>query len=73
MAVAVAVGLRDGRFDREPEPTCPVPRVGADPLWDHTAVSWLTALGICAALAVAMVIVLAVRLSRFDPRRKARN
>ena len=46
---------------------------GGDPLWDHTAVSWLTALGICAALAVAMVIVLAVRLSRFDPRRKARN
>jgi hypothetical protein len=44
-----------------------------DPLWDHNRGQWLTALGMCAALAVVIVILLAVRLSRLDPHRKARK
>jgi hypothetical protein len=42
-----------------------------DPLLDHNRGQWLTDLGMCAALAVVIVILLAVRLSRLDPHRKA--
>jgi hypothetical protein len=44
-----------------------------DPLWDHDSARWLTALGMCVALGVVMVILLAVRLRRLDPHRKARK
>jgi ABC-type multidrug transport system ATPase subunit len=44
-----------------------------DPLWDHDSGRWLTALGMCVALGVVMVILLAVRLRRLDPHRKARK
>jgi hypothetical protein len=46
---------------------------GGDPLWRHNATTWLTALGLCVALATAMVIVLALLLGRLDPHRKPRK
>ncbi|WP_082275211.1 hypothetical protein, partial [Mycobacterium persicum] len=44
-----------------------------DPLWDHDRSNWLTAAGMCAALAVVLVLLLAVRLKRLDPQRKGRK
>ena len=44
-----------------------------DPLWDDTPSHWLTAVGMCVALATVLVILLAVRLSRLDPHRKVRK
>jgi hypothetical protein len=44
-----------------------------DPLWDHDRARWLTGLGMCVALGVVMVILLALRLRRLDPHRKARK
>ncbi len=44
---------------------------GMDPLWDTTATAWLFALGMCGVLAVVLIILLALQVSRFDPHRKA--
>jgi ABC-type multidrug transport system ATPase subunit/pSer/pThr/pTyr-binding forkhead associated (FHA) protein len=44
-----------------------------DPLWDDTPSHWLTSLGMCVALAIVLVIVLAIRLNRVGPHRKARK
>ncbi|ARG91741.1 hypothetical protein B1T50_06830 [Mycobacterium kansasii] len=44
-----------------------------DPLWDHDRGHWLTAAGMCAALAVVLVLLLAVRLKRLAPQRKGRK
>jgi ABC transport system ATP-binding/permease protein len=42
-----------------------------DPLWDYKTSSWLIAAGACAVQALVLVILLAVRLRRLDPQRKA--
>ncbi len=42
-----------------------------DPLWDYSKVSWLLAVAVCALQAVLLVILLAIRLKRLDPQRKA--
>jgi ABC transport system ATP-binding/permease protein len=42
-----------------------------DPLWDCKTSSWLIAAGACAAQALVLVILLAIRLRRLDPQRKA--
>ncbi|WP_196773026.1 ABC transporter permease, partial [Mycobacterium asiaticum] len=44
-----------------------------DPLWDHDPAHYLSALGMCVALGVVMVILLAIRLRRLDPQRRARR
>jgi ABC transport system ATP-binding/permease protein len=44
-----------------------------DPLWDSTPRNWLTSLAMCGVLAVVLIIVLAVRLSRTGSHRKARK
>ncbi len=44
-----------------------------DPLWDPIREHWLTDVGMCAALAAVLVIVLAVRLSRLDGHRRGRK
>ncbi|OBK21173.1 ABC transporter ATP-binding protein [Mycobacterium asiaticum] len=44
-----------------------------DPLWTHDPAHWFTALGMCAVLAVVMVILLAVRLRLRERPRKARR
>jgi energy-coupling factor transporter ATP-binding protein EcfA2 len=67
---AYAMGASTANLNNLPRNTGG-PRV--DPLWNSSASSWLTALGMCAALAAAMVIVLAFRLSRLDPQRKRRT
>ena len=42
-----------------------------DPLWDYKVSSWLIAAGACAAQALVLIILLAIRLRRLDPQRKA--
>jgi ABC transport system ATP-binding/permease protein len=42
-----------------------------DPMWDYKASSWLIAAGACAVQALVLVILLAIRLRRLDPQRKA--
>lgn len=42
-----------------------------DPLWDYTKGTWLLAVAACAVQAVLLVILLAIRLKRLDPQRKA--
>ncbi len=42
-----------------------------DPMWDYKTSSWLMAAGACAAQALVLVILLAIRLRRLDPQRKA--
>jgi ABC transport system ATP-binding/permease protein len=42
-----------------------------DPLWDYRTSTWLIAAGACAAQALVLVILLAIRLRRLDPQRKA--
>ena len=42
-----------------------------DPLWDYSKASWLLAVAVCALQAVLLVILLAIRLKRLDPQRKA--
>ncbi|WP_443677818.1 hypothetical protein [Mycobacterium gordonae] len=44
-----------------------------DPMWTHDREHWLTALGMCSALGVAMVILLALRLRTLDRQRRARR
>jgi hypothetical protein len=44
-----------------------------DPLWDPSRTGWLTSLGMCVALAIALVILLFWRLSRLDPHPKGRK
>ena len=44
-----------------------------DPMWDSTRAHWLTDLGMCGVMALALIIILGVRLSRLDPHRKARK
>ncbi|MDP7733382.1 FHA domain-containing protein [Mycobacterium paragordonae] len=44
-----------------------------DPMWTHDRAHWLTALGMCAALGVVMVILLAARLHGLDRHRRARK
>jgi ABC-type multidrug transport system ATPase subunit/pSer/pThr/pTyr-binding forkhead associated (FHA) protein len=44
-----------------------------DPLWDPSRTGWLTCLGMCVALAIAIVILLFWRLSRLDPHTKGRK
>lgn len=42
-----------------------------DPMWDYAPSSWWMAAGACAAQAIVLVILLAVRLKQLDPQRKA--
>ncbi|WP_044507442.1 ATP-binding cassette domain-containing protein, partial [Mycobacterium simiae] len=42
-----------------------------DPMWDYAPSSWWMAAGACAAQAMVLVILLAVRLKQLDPQRKA--
>jgi ABC transport system ATP-binding/permease protein len=42
-----------------------------DPLWGHGSVHWLMAFGASALLAVVLIVLVAVSLSRLDPHRKA--
>jgi ABC-type multidrug transport system ATPase subunit/pSer/pThr/pTyr-binding forkhead associated (FHA) protein len=44
-----------------------------DPLWGHSSVHWLVALGASAALAVVVTGLITLSLSRQDPHRKARK
>ncbi|PJE19500.1 MAG: hypothetical protein CK431_32025 [Mycobacterium sp.] len=44
-----------------------------DPMWTHDRAHWLTALGMCVALGVVMVILLAARLHGLDRHRRARK
>jgi ABC transport system ATP-binding/permease protein len=42
-----------------------------DPMWDPKVGSWAIAAGACAVQALVLVILLAIRLKRLDPQRKA--
>jgi ABC transport system ATP-binding/permease protein len=42
-----------------------------DPMWDHNSSSWLIAAGACAAQALVLVVLLAIRIRRLDPHREA--
>jgi hypothetical protein len=42
-----------------------------DPLWDYRVSSWVLAAGACAVQALVLIILLAIRLRRLDPQRKA--
>jgi ABC transport system ATP-binding/permease protein len=42
-----------------------------DPMWDFEPKRWLIALGACTVQALALVILLAIRLRRLDPQHKA--
>ncbi|MDF2979973.1 MAG: transporter, ATP-binding component, partial [Actinomycetospora sp.] len=58
---ASTLGLRSG-------PGAPPPYTEAEPLWDHTAGTWLVDLGAVAAVTVLFVVLAAVLLRRLDPR-----
>jgi ABC transport system ATP-binding/permease protein len=58
---ASTLGLRSG-------PGAPPPYTGSEPLWDHTAGTWLVDLGALAAVTVLFVVLAAVLLRRLDPR-----
>jgi ABC transport system ATP-binding/permease protein len=58
---ASTLGLRSG-------PGAPPPYSEAEPLWDHTADTWLFDLGALAAGTVLFVVLAAVLLRRLDPR-----
>jgi ABC-type multidrug transport system ATPase subunit len=42
-----------------------------DPMWDYSSSSWWIAVGACAVQAIVLVVLLALRLRRLDPQRKA--
>ncbi|KAA1244412.1 FHA domain-containing protein [Mycobacterium simiae] len=42
-----------------------------DPLWNYQVSSWLLAAGACLVQAIVLVILIAIRLERLDPQRKA--
>lgn len=44
-----------------------------DPLWDYQVSSWLLAAGACLVQAIVLVLLIAIRLGRLDPQRKARR
>ncbi|MFC5140742.1 ATP-binding cassette domain-containing protein [Actinomycetospora rhizophila] len=58
---ASTIGVRTG-------PGVPPPYTDAEPLWDHTAGTWLFDLGALAGVTVLFVVVTALLLRRLDPR-----
>ncbi|WP_433783255.1 FHA domain-containing protein [Actinomycetospora sp. CA-101289] len=58
---ASTLGLRSG-------PGAPPPYTEPEPLWDHTAGTWLFDLGALTAVTVLFVVLAAVLLRRLDPR-----
>ncbi|GAA4903787.1 FHA modulated ABC efflux pump with fused ATPase and integral membrane subunit [Actinomycetospora succinea] len=58
---ASTIGVRSG-------PGVPPPYTEAEPLWDHTAGTWLFDLGALAGVTVLFVVVTALLLRRLDPR-----